>query len=468
MRLPTVILVCSVTLCLWTGCNQQGTEQVRPLQADDQSSAGQKTAKHSPAVPPLDGPNIVLISIDTLRPDHLGCYGYERPTSPTIDELAAEGVLFEDCSTTATWTLPSHASMLTGRYPSRHGVISEKYRLTSTTIADVLKRGGYLTAAYVNYLDVSDRFGLDRGFKHFRYLRESLSSPEPSGIAGAAEKWLGKPQKRPFFLFLHFYDVHSDYTSLPNYEKQFVRDYTGTMTGHTYDLLKHGLKSTLTDDDVRYLFDLYDASIRQIDDSVRQVLRALESNNLADDTVVVLTSDHGEQFSEHGSVLHGQDYYEESVRVPLILRGPGIPRGKRISTMASLVDVMPTLLELAGANVPEGIDGIDLQPVWMGRDSHTRFLFAEADMGYMQKDRKRMIRNTRYKLHFDRESEAVELYDLANDAKEQSDISADNPDLVSLLRRELATFMLGQGTTEPAEPPTAEEIERWRALGYLR
>jgi len=440
------------------------------------SSAGRPTttqADQPESIPIPDGPNILLISIDTLRADHLGCYGYDRPTSPTLDRLATEGVLFEDCSAPAPWTIPSHVSLLTGLYPNQHGARSMDPGMWDVDkLAEVLKAKGYATGAVINHYLLQDaRLKLQEGFDSFKYVSEIIIRPDPSQVHDAGEQWLAKRRERPFFLFLHFFDVHSDYVSLPKYEQQFVGEYSGHATGKTLQLMDAMLGGTALDEaDIRHLIDLYDAGICQIDAGIKRMLNALKANDLFDDTIVVITSDHGEQFMEHGSVLHGQNHFQEVIRVPLIMRGPGIPKGRRVQTMASLIDVMPTLLSLLDVPAPAGLDGIDLAPLWDDDPAQAadRYLFAEADHGYRQSDQKRVVRNSRFKLHFDRLDESIELYDLESDPGEQHNVAADHKDVVKSLRKELAAFMDSARPAVPTTPLTPEEDERMRALGYIK
>src|SRR5262245_36853080 len=202
------------------------------------------------AVAPLAGcgggkkgpPNVLLISIDTLRPDQLHCYGNERDTSPTLDGIAKAGVLFEDVTAASPWTLPSHASILTGRYPSRHGVKDHvnKLRRGVPTLASVLRGQGYDTKAVVNSQNLSEHFGLNRGFADFEYVvkqKDDRAIPDCAPeILAKAQGSLEHPRKSPFFLFLHFYDVHSDFTPEQSYRDQFVRPYSGVIDGTTKQL----------------------------------------------------------------------------------------------------------------------------------------------------------------------------------------------------------------------------------------
>ena len=179
-------------------------------------------------------PNLILISIDTLRADHLGCYGYDRPTSPIIDKLASKGVLFKDVSATSPWTLPSHGSLLTSFYPSQIGLSSKqgKLALHIETLATILSRYNFTTAAFANSIFVSEKYGFDQGFDFFHYIPESYTTTGVAPIIiNHAVRWVQNHKDHQFFLFLHFYDIHSDYRSLPRYEKEFVGSYHGIIDG---------------------------------------------------------------------------------------------------------------------------------------------------------------------------------------------------------------------------------------------
>ena len=285
--------------------------------------------------------NVLLISIDTLRPDHLGCYGHDRDTSPALDRLAEEGVLYADVSSTAPWTLPAHASLLTGLYPSHHGVKDQIHRLKdeTVTLAEELADAGLRTFGVVNSFNVGGpAFRLGQGFETFvsvpeasydaRTMRQVIINAGPTVLAEAKRQLESRKGDEPFFLFLHFYDVHTDFTPEPRYRERFVRPYAGALTGDTRQLLKWRKEGTpLSEADVRFLKDMYDAEIRQLDDLLAGFFEYLEEEGVFEDTLVVVTSDHGEEYFEHGGVLHGRTQYQELVGIPLILRGPGVPRG---------------------------------------------------------------------------------------------------------------------------------------------
>jgi arylsulfatase A-like enzyme len=419
-------------------------------------------------------PNVLLISIDTLRPDRLGSYGHERDTSPALDRIAREGVLFEDVSAASPWTLPSHASLFTGRYPSRHGVKNHTTRLRRgvPTLASVLRDAGYATKAVVNSHNLSERYGLNRGFQDFEYLPEQLedrSIPNRGAeILAKARTWLEGHAQGPYFLFLHFYDVHTDLTPGAAYREQFVRPYEGEIDGSTKQLddIRRGL-GTLDEAGLRYLFDLYDAEIRELDDRLAEFFAWLEERGLAEDTLIVLTSDHGEEFLEHGSVLHGRTYYQEIIRIPWVMKGPGIPPGTRVAAPVHHVDMAPTLLALAGVPAPAGLDGLDLSPVWRaGAALPERTLYAEADHNNAEPDIGRMARTPRLKLIYDRLNQRVQLFDLEADPLEQDDRALHDAGPRDELLERVRSFLAGEKEREEIAPPSAEVQEQLRQLGY--
>jgi arylsulfatase A-like enzyme len=417
---------------------------------------------------------VVLVSIDTLRADHLGLYGYDRGTSPVLDALALESTVFDDAMSASPWTLPSHATMLTGLYPSRHGLTSHERYLASSdeTLALLFSRAGFRTAAVVNSHNLGPEFGLDRGFQQYRYVEERVDRREPSAeITDQGMEWLAAGGETPFFLFLHYYDVHSDYASLSEYEARFLRPYAGSADGTTAQLMaqREG-KASLGEADAPNLVDRYDAGILQMDAELGRLFDFLSERGWDDETLVVVTSDHGEEFFEHGGVLHGRTQYQEVLRVPLLLRGPGIPRKRRIASPVSLVDLLPTLLESAGIAVPEGLDGVSLRPLWAegGKGLEERYLFSEADHNNVEHDITRSVRYREFKLLYDRLSRGRRLYNLSTDPGETTDVSKDQERAVAALSARLDRFMASGRSEAPVRTLSEEEIEKLRSLGYLR
>jgi arylsulfatase A-like enzyme len=424
--------------------------------------------------------NVVLISIDTLRADHLGCYGYGRPTSPALDALAAEATRFESVTASSPWTLPSHATMLTGLYPHNHGVKNYGTRLDEKipTIASVLAARGYRTKAIVNHHVLGPAFGLMHGFAAAEYVSEWSDDDADERrlvdrgdvITQKAIDWIAQAES-PFFLFVHFYDVHSDYAARPEYRAMFAGDYAGPVDGTNAQLVWIRANNvSLAAADRDYLVALYDAEIRQLDDQLARLFRFLDERGLAGRTLLVVTSDHGEEFLEHGSVLHGRTMYQEVIAVPLLVRGPGIPRGARVAQNVSLADLAPTVLAVLGAPIPPGLDGRSVAAYWRdpGRLHPDHLAFAEADWMNVQPDIKRMVRRGTHKLHLDRLTDATELYDVAADPHEQHDLGREQADRVRALRADLDAFGRVERPAVPVTPPTGDAADRLRALGYLK
>ena len=462
---------------------------------------------------------IVLISLDTLRADHLGVYGHHRFTSPVLDEFAAKGVVFEDASATTGWTLPSHASMLTGLFPLRHGVVTPENALSEEvqTLAGWFTEAGWETAAIVNVLWLKrEIFGLTRDFGKYLFIEEAdYRRRGPSSWAtDQAIEWLGEEHGRPLFLFLHYYDVHADYASLPEYERLFVSPYEGQADGSAWQIeranfaeghIAHCLEEPESDSchfgskekprridaemervefdarDVQHLKELYDAGIRQLDTELGRLLGFIDSSGRADETLVIITSDHGEEFLEHGRVGHALTTYQQSLRVPLMMRGPGLPAGVRVEAPVSLVDLAPTLLALAGLPAPDDLDGLDLSGLWSGVDPRLfgeRYLFGEASLGVQEQVRLpgvypifRSIRQGGFKLvarSLGSETE-YSLYDLGEDPGELRDIASQHRTRVAEMAAVLKHRHGGAGAPMPAGEAVElapDEVEQLRALGY--
>jgi len=417
--------------------------------------------------------NLLLISLDTLRADHLGCYGYERPTSPFLDGLAAEGVVFERAHAASPWTLPSHTSLFTGLYPSQHGVKDEGFSVPEEvlTLPQSLGERGFATAAVVSAHFLAPRYGLDRGFERYIVVP---TNPRHGGAATSVTanglEWLGKQQGRPFFLFLHYMDIHSDYRAAPRFEALFAAPYRGPVDGSTRQLRAFTRKQIAFDAaDRARLIDLYDAEIRQLDGALESLFARLREQGALDHTLVVVTADHGEEFFEHGGVLHGQSHYQEMLHVPLILVGPGLPRGLRIAAPVSLVDLAPTLLALFSAPAPATLAGRDLAPLWRTRnlDWPERSLFAEADRTVERRDTERALIRGNWKLVLHRDTGARELYDLAADPREQVNLAQTDPARASQLAGELTAALASERRAPELPQVSPSERRQLQALGYL-
>ena len=411
-------------------------------------------------------PNIILVSIDTLRADHIHGYGYERETTPTLDDLMQRGTSFLNTISPSPWTLPAHVSLFTSLYPHTHGVTDHMLAVNERVpaLGELLGRAGYTAGAFTTSPNLSPRHGFGWGFD--AYVCKEERAP---AVCERALAWLTQIQSKEFFLFLHFFDVHNDYTPLPHYLEMFESSYDGEIDGTgkiLYEVRDGNME--LSDEDVRHLIALYDGEIRQLDQTLGVFFGALEQKGLLSNTVIIITSDHGEEFMEHGGVLHGRTLYDELVKVPLILVGPTIPAGKLIETQAELIDIMPTILELCGVRIPSGLEGRSLLALISQSDADwPEIAFAEADHKNEVHDVKRIIRTDRYKLYYDRHTKQEELYDIVLDPGESNNILEQKPEVAEELRTKLRAWMATRKGNPTTFTLTDNEKERLRALGYL-
>jgi arylsulfatase A-like enzyme len=317
---------------------------------------------------PDTAPTVILVSIDTLRPDRLGCYGHPSPTSPNLDLFREEAVLFSTAISQAPSTLPSHATMLTSLLPEHHGAFfSRRSPLPDglPTIATVLAAAGYRTAAFTGGGQIAPEFGLDRGFEIYG-VNEGGSDFSDAVRAGLI--WLEQDPERPAFLFLHTYEVHHPYVPDADLLPFFDNGYGGPLPDEiSKDLLLAVNRGevVLDERDLDHVKAAYDAEIRSVDEAFGELLRGLETLGLAGDTLVVFTSDHGEEFGEHGVVgWHSHTLYDELLRVPLLIRFPdGFAAGLNVDAQVRLLDIAPTVTSVVGIDAPSTFEGVDLRRV---------------------------------------------------------------------------------------------------------
>lgn len=343
-----------------------------------------RVRRRSPGDPRL---NVVLFSIDTVRDDHLSCAGYPRPTTPCLDALARESAWFRDAASTSSFTLPAHASMLTGQLPSRHGAESESagrdrvWLDRSDLVAARLREAGWQTAAFTGGVYLSAKFGLDQGFDSYdavdlalerrakRYDLEPVVGQPAFNRAFRRQRsfsraldWIRGHADGPFFLFLHTYLVH-EYLPAARFEARFHAACSSPVADEEQELLRNRtLASKATAADVDHFVDLYDAALSEADELVGRLMATLRETGELEQTVVVVLSDHGEEFLDHGRLSHGRTLYDEVLRVPLIVRAPG-RAAVEVRTPVSLADVAPTLLELCGVAPRHEMDGRSLVPL---------------------------------------------------------------------------------------------------------
>ncbi len=428
--------------------------------------------------PAVRRPDVVLISVDSLRADHLGAYGYGRPTSPNIDRLAAEGVLFENAYSTTTWTLPSHVSMLTGLYPEAHRVQLPRHRLGSGAplLSELLAEAGYQTLAVVSGPFMSQEFGFDRGFEvyddrtvSFPSLRASHRGVTAPRLHQRLLEVLDGLDGRPFFLFVHYWDVHYDYAPPPPWNDRFDPGYEGAVTADDYARSDH-VHAAMPRRDLEHVLALYDGEIGFTDRYLGRLLAELERRERLRDALIVLTADHGDEFFEHGRKGHYANLYDTTLRVPLIVRLPGSRgAGRRVAAAATLVDLVPTVLEVAGLEPPAGLQGASLLPTALDVDRRRGPLFADLrdEIKAVVMDGWKLIRST---------SEAgaarLELYDLRRDPAETDDRSAAEPQRAARMGHALDGWLrLAERRAGGPGPEEAALDERLRetleGLGYL-
>jgi arylsulfatase A-like enzyme len=411
-------------------------------------------------------PGVILISVDTLRRDHVGAYGYTRPTTPTLDGLAKSGLLAEDAVSVSSWTLPAHLSMLTSVLPGTHGGIDMKqgFNRSVPTVPGVLQRLGFATHAVTSHLYVSKTYGVDDGFDSMSFRQDRPAA----NVANHAMDLVDRFGDRPFFIFLHFYDPHWHYAPPPEVLKIFESPYAGRLTGNLKDF-QNLRPDQVSKADLDHLLSLYDGEIRYTDNEIGRLMTHLKERGVDRNTLLVVTSDHGEEFLEHGSWEHQKTLYEEVVRVPLIVAGPGVS-ARRESQPVSLLDIAPTILDFLKASVPPSMKGLSLlRPV-----PDQREMYGETDQT-LDGSRLSFLRggakSWKAILRSDPAKQAVrssEWYDLARDPGERTN----RPPAESLRRsiearaKDLALKSRSSLVSEPVEL-SAEQKEKLRALGYV-
>jgi arylsulfatase A-like enzyme/Flp pilus assembly protein TadD len=388
--------------------------------------------------------NVLLVTIDTLRADRLGCYGYSQIATPNLDRLAHQGVLFENASAPAPLTAPSHASMMTGVYPTVHKVRNTGGFLlppSQTTLAKILQDQGWDTAAFIGSSVLKRRFGLNQGFAVYDDEMPSgggsaLAEPERRAgeVVDSAVKWLDAQSGKPFFLWAHLYDPHIPYAPPSPFRE-------------------------------KYADRPYDGEIAYTDQQVGRLLDAAARKSPQENTLIAVLSDHGESFSEHGEYTHGVFLYESTLRIAFLLSGGPIPKGVRVKQQARTIDLLPTILEMVGSKAPAGVQGTSLTPSFYGKEVPTSYSYAETlfpklNMGWAEL---RSLRTNRWKYI---RAPKPELYDLAQDPGETANVIAANPAEARDLDARMGAVTGGTEKVAPAamDPRTLQQL---KSLGYL-
>jgi len=395
-------------------------------------------------------PNVVVITIDTLRADHLGCYGYKQIRTPNIDGLASDAVRFERAYTPVPVTLPAHTVIFTGTYPmlsGMHDFSGNKLNPGQPTLASVLKQHGYATGAVIGSAVLDSRFGLNQGFDlyydHFDFSRldaSNLDEMERPGnlVADVALDWLAKNHRSKFFLWMHLYDPHYPYRPPAPYNEE-------------------------------YKDRPYDGEIAFADAQVGRLITYLKANGLYRNTLIVLTGDHGESLGEHGEKTHGFFVYNTTLHVPVIIRLPGVSPVRTLSEMVSLADLMPTVLQTLKLDVPKEVQGVSLVPLMTPRaPENSRSLYAETFLPrlHFNWSELRAVETEKYQFI---DAPKPELYDLLKDPGETQNLYEEKKAVADELRARLSTLISQYSAGQELAEKTGLDpalMERLKSLGY--
>ncbi|MBE3124250.1 MAG: sulfatase-like hydrolase/transferase [Acidobacteria bacterium] len=401
-------------------------------------------------------PNIILVTMDTTRADHLGCYGYQGVSTPNLDALAGRGVLFEQAATAAPLTLPAHSTIMTGMYPTYHGVrVNGNTALSDeqTTLAEVLSAQGYQTGAFIGAFVLDGRWGMKQGFQHYddqfdlkKYKHLDLGEVQRPGneVMDAALAWLDGEKANPFFAWIHLYDPHVPYAPPEPYASEYAR---------------------------RGPAGPYDGEIAFMDEQIGRVTAWLEANGLTGKTIIVLVGDHGESLGSHGEGTHGYFVYDYALHVPFLAVTPfeGL-RGKRVPSQVSTADVFPTILDLVNVPSPVKVQGRSLVPRMFKPErkddvpAYGESMAPNLQFGWSALH---ALRTAQYKYI---EAPRAELYDLVRDPDEQMNLLPQSPDVARRMKSELDRLMtetsLGAPTPQAANLDK-DTMERLSALGYV-
>lgn len=406
------------------------------------------------STPPVKAPkfNILFISIDTLRADRLGCYGYSDVQTPNIDQLAKEGALFSQCYTPVPITLPAHTSMMTGQYPLSHGVRNNGTFLAPPeleTLAEILKARGYQTSAFIGAFVLDRRFGLDQGFDLYNdYLKKDKTQPlllynerKAEDVVSEAQNWLTTHGSEPFFLFLHCFDPHAPYEP----PEPFAAAYKGNP---------------------------YDGEISYVDQMLGKLFTTLKNLDIWDKTLVILTSDHGEGLGEHGEKTHAIFIYDATMHVPLIFRYPAIlPQNVEIDRQVSIIDIFPTILELVGAKERQFCQGESLMGLLQGKDQFSRTQFFCETYYPLYNHGWSPLEGLRTSEWVYIRAPRSELYNIREDRRQMTNLYAERQEVAKGLETEMKKLkkgLLASGQIQSKKMAMDQDTaQRLRSLGYV-
>jgi len=418
--------------------------------------------------------NIILISIDTLRADHLGCYNYPRDTSPSVDKFKQDGVLFQRCTAQSSSTLTSHASILTSLIPSHHGAFFIREQALPdniTTMAELLKEKGYRTISFNDGGQIAPKFGLNQGFDKYESMSDSLKAEHLNfnRIVTKAMTWLDENPDEKFFLFLHTYETHHPYTPKKRQLKLFESDYNGDLNWQiTVEMIEKINKGEikLTEEDKQHIINTYDAEIRSMDESFALLIDYLKKKKLYDTTLIIFTSDHGEEFGEHGTwAMHSHTLFNDQLHVPLIIKLPGSKfAARKVDHLVRGIDILPTVMDLLDENLSKDFEGSSLVPLMKGMPPKKPvFAISQRDMPQAYVSAYWSVMTRKWKLY------DAKLYDLLNDPGELKDVAGAHEDLKTSLQKYALKYIKRISKKFHVKKVVLDDElrEKLKSLGYL-
>jgi arylsulfatase A-like enzyme len=421
--------------------------------------------------------NIVLITIDTLRADHLSCYGYERNTSPNIDKIAEKGIVFHNAVAPSSWTAPSMVSLFTSVYPVNHGVVhgiggkwnprkQEVFSEELITLTEILKSKGYTTFGVASNLHLSRKLGFGRGFDYFECLSFLPASPV-NEVVFEWEKAIKKSNK--FFLWVHYFDPHSPYIPRTPWVDHYTsRSLTQKLNfpKKTFSQIKQLIPRFRADPQMlENLVALYDSEIHYVDYYLGKLIRKLD---LDQNSLMIISSDHGEEFLDHGQLGHGNNLYRETINVPLIVKLPDSLEKKTVGEYVNLIDIMPTILESVDATLPEQILG---KSFW--NNEKTLLAGGTSDYNFSELDTEKLIKTIitpQWKYVYNYENKKEQLFNISVDPMEQNDLSDKEREQCNRLKEKLSNWVAQSKKYPPVENPVGlspDEKEKLKNLGYI-
>jgi arylsulfatase A-like enzyme len=434
--------------------------------------------------PPDRPPNVVLIVVDTLRADHLSHYGYERPTAIALDGFASQATRFTDCTAPAPWTNPSVASLFSGMETARHGSNDFGAAISTdvVTLAEVIQTAGWHTAAISFNPGIRSELDFHQGFDHFNeYLGKSTHSPDIAEMIDRVVRWLDSRPDKPFFLYLQPMNVHGPYR-VPEEHRGVLLDHAPGTEFRYYGeamqaIMRRGeleVRDELSSEYLQSLLDKYDTAIRYSTDRLADLFQILDDRDLFENSLVIVTSDHGEELFDHGGFSHGYSLHHEVLHVPLYVKLPNQHDGQVIESPSSLIDLLPTVLDVLGLDDPIDRDGRSLMPTILGtHKDNSKFRIYQTN----RRNRciGRAIDSRRFKLieiktNYEGIRDEVRLFDLSEDPGERSDLASERPDTVHRLLAELEERFAAASNRAVAPPENRIDRldhERLRALGYI-